>query len=393
MENKGLKIGIIGIGQAGGNIANEFSRLGYSTVAINTSATDLDMLDAIHKNNKLLINVGLQGAGKNPEVGRQALEEKIEDVFNFIQQVFDDTHKIFVCGGLGGGTGSGMTPLMCQILSEQGYDVGAIVTLPSNIEAPRVHVVALSAFEELSAVDNLSAIFVVDNQKSSEKLPQVGIKAKYKVINANIARLIDTINTYATKPSDIAFDAKDLETALSSRGCAIINQITIENIDDLKNEITLSAILKNALLNSVFANTDFAKTKAAVFLFELPEGAAYYLNDKSMQKMISELGTPFDVFFGVYENDDKKKMGTLTVMVSGLPFPEERLSQIQDFLEHNEQQFISLFEHSKNQKFKGKGQDFLSKFNTSKKTLDIKKEPGKQSTLEKILANKKKNKA
>ena len=85
MQNKiGLNFGFIGVGQCGGNIANEFNKLGYKSIAINTSNTDLMKLNNIQKNNRLLINTGVQGAGKNPEIGRRALEEHIESVMRCV---------------------------------------------------------------------------------------------------------------------------------------------------------------------------------------------------------------------------------------------------------------------------------------------------------------------
>ena len=61
-----LKIGFVGVGQCGGNIANEFAKLGYPTVAINTAKPDLEKLTNIRMEHRLLISLGIQGAGKNP---------------------------------------------------------------------------------------------------------------------------------------------------------------------------------------------------------------------------------------------------------------------------------------------------------------------------------------
>src|SRR5690554_4876873 len=164
MKNQiGLNFGFIGIGQCGGNIANEFTKLGYKAIAINTAKSDLLKLDNIQKNNKLLINTGVQGAGKNPEIGRRALEEHIEDVMHLINLVFDESiDMIYVCAGLGGGTGSGITPLLTQVLTEQGIKTGVIATIPSEIESPKVQIVALNAFEEISHIEGLGSFFIVD---------------------------------------------------------------------------------------------------------------------------------------------------------------------------------------------------------------------------------------
>lgn len=393
---RGMEFGIVGLGQAGGNISNDFAKEEYRTIVINTSSTDLDKLDSVSKSNQLLINSefqeagkSLQGAGKNPEIGRAALENRIEDVLSLINRTFyNEVSKVFVVAGLGGGSGTGMIDLTCEILIEQGYDVGAIITLPSKFESSRVHMVALQAFERLSQIDGISTIFIVDNQKASEILPMsIGFQSKYKTINKNVVRLIDSVNKASVRPSETAFDARDLDTILSARGGAVINEIMIENIEDLKNDITLSSLLKNSLTKGIFVNTDFSNAQGAAFLFELPKGGSAYLNEKSLSKMIEELGVPFDVSIGVYEseNKDEKKMGTLTVIITGLPFPEERLLEIEKDLNSKEENYTKKFEKSRTQTFKSKNGDFMSKFNYEKTKSTKKDGP---STLEKLMAKK-----
>jgi len=310
MNNVGLRFGFIGIGQCGGNIANEFAKIGYKAVAINTSLTDLEKLEHIHKNNKLLINIGIQGAGKNPEIGRKALEEHIEEVMHLFEQVFnkENNDMLFVCAGLGGGTGSGIAPLLTQILLEQGWPTGMIVTIPSDIESPKVKIVALNAFEELSNLENVGAIFIVDNAKAARLPSQMGIKTKYSIVNENIAFKIDLVNRLTVLPSDMAFDARDFQTLLSSRGSALVTSTIIDDISNLKESEVLAQSVRNALKNSIFADTNFDMVKGCAFLFELPQGGSNYLTEEAIGKMHRELGTPFEIFTGVYEyNGGKKK--------------------------------------------------------------------------------------
>lgn len=385
MGERGLNIGIIGVGQAGGNIADEFAKINYKAIAINTSSTDLNALEHINKNHQLLINTGIQGAGSDPEIGREVLENRISEVYDLVEKVFDNTDKLFVVGGLGGGTASGMDPELTQILIEEGYNIGGITTLPLNVEAPRKHMVALSAFDELSTIEGITTLFVVDNQKASTCLPKTGIRSRYKIINENIVRLIDTVNKMSTMPSRLAFDPRDLEVTMNNRGCAFINQVTIENIDDLKDEITLSKLLQESLKQGIFADTDFKKAQAAAVLFELPTGAEYYLNDGSIEKMKRELGNPFDFFPGIYENPNKKKMGTLTVLITGLPFPENRLIDIQNTLEEGENEYSQRRSENQSHKFQSKSSHFMEKFGNKKGQKSKKQGP---STLERLIEKK-----
>lgn len=391
MAEKGLNFGFIGIGQCGGNIANEFSKLGYKAVAFNTSITDLEKLTHIQKNNRLLINVGIQGAGKNPEIGRQALEEHIEEIMHLIGQVFDTSNDmLFICAGLGGGTGSGIAPLFTQILTEQGYPVGMIVTIPSNIESPKVKIVALNAFEEISSIPGINAIFVVDNSKTVKLPNQMGFRTKYSIINENIALRLDSINKMTTLASEMAFDARDFQTLLSSRGAAIIATAVIDDIAELKQTEVFAQTVRKALSESIYADTDFTQAKGCAFLLELPEGGSLYLTEEALAKAQSELGTPFEVFTGLYETKNRKRDVTLHVVVTGLPFPIERLKEIQSQLESQVENIQSLFEKSQKQTFSGSGKTLLNKF-ISPYTTKQPPKPSGESTLDKLL-NKKKSK-
>ena len=385
---RGLNFGFIGLGQAGCNIANEFAKLGYRAIAVNTSQTDLALIDNIHKNNKLLINVGTQGAGKNPAIGRKSLEEKIEDVYNLIENVFTDkVDKLFVCAGMGGGTGSGMITLMCEILTEQGFNVGVITTSPGDTESPRVKLICLSTYEEITAIEDLTNIFIIDNKKAFDRLPGVGLNKKYQIVNSAMAKQLDNINKMSTKPSLIAFDAKDLETVLQSRGLSVVNQVTIDNIDDLKNENTLSLLLKEAVESSLSSNIDNYQVNAAVFLFELPKGKGTLINEEAMGIMQRQLGNPFDIFYGIYEDesDNKGKMGSLTILLTGIDTTSiSRMEEIQEDMLEKQEEYAKKLDKQGNS-FKGKSSELLDKF-----TMNKPKTPKKEgeSTLSKLRKRK-----
>ena len=132
--SKGLNIGFIGVGQCGGNIVNEFAKLGYTTIAINTAQSDLDKLSNIHIENRLLINFGIQGAGKNPEIGENAFIQHNEEILKLVEQAFSDMDIIYVCAGLGGGTGSGIAPIFTQVLLELEIIAEKIEEVEKDIE-------------------------------------------------------------------------------------------------------------------------------------------------------------------------------------------------------------------------------------------------------------------
>lgn len=392
MDKRGLNIGFVGVGQCGGNIANEFARLGYKAIAINTSETDLEKLNHIQKNNRLLIPLGVQGAGKNPEVGKQALTEHIESVMHLIGQVFvlDKIDFLFVCAGLGGGTGSGVAPLLTQILSEQGYPIGMIVTIPSESESPKVKIVALNAFEELSQIENMGATFVIDNAKASALPSQMGFKTKYAVVNENIARKIDMINKMTVMPSEVAFDARDFQTMLFSRGSAAVGLVPIEDVAELKEDESVAIMCQKGLESSMYAQTDFQQSKAAAFLFELPESSGGIITEEAVQRAQNELGHPFETFTGIYESKSRKREGQFCLLVTGLPFPHDRLQKIHTDLSEKADQIEQRLEKAQNQQFAGGGKDLLNRFVKPQRAAGSAGSSTKgESTLDRLLKMKK----
>lgn len=365
-EEKGLNFGFIGLGQCGCNIANEAAALKYTAIAINTSGTDLALLSNIPKANRLLINVGVEGAGKNPDIGRAALEEKIEDVYSLISTVFNkdiNYDKIFICVGLGGGTGTGTVTLLSQILLDEGYKVAVISTLSSKTDSPRAQLITLSAYEEISQISGLS-IFYIDNQKSFELNSKAGIKTKYSIINKKITSQLDTINKITKKPSYMAFDSKDLDTVLDMPGMALISQIDIDNLEDLREPSKYLDLINKSMEDSLSPNIigDVNATAAAI-LFEVPKKYISLINENAMSIIQEKIGNPFDIFYGIYETDNKQaSTGKLTILLTGISAEEnQRINDISTMMDKNQNKYEKMFA-AKSQVSSTKGKDLLKKF-------------------------------
>lgn len=386
---RGLSFGFIGLGQCGGNIANAFAKSDYKVIAINTSSTDLDKLESISKNNKLLVNLGVQGAGKNPEIGQEVIEEKYEEILHFVEQVFSPNKnlKIFVCVGLGGGTGTGIVGLMLPILIERGFNVSLITTLPSKIESPKAQLVALNGFENISKVEGLGSILVIDNNKANFPF---GIREKYKIINSNIATRLNNANKLTIKSSEMAFDAQDFLTLLNSTGCIIFTTTKIKDIKLLKQPEYLAQIVRAALSSSIFADCVIEEAQGCAILFQLPKEGCSLLTEEALLKLQRELDNPFEVFTGIYENEKYIKQGTLDIILSGLPYPIERLNSMQENLDKKSSSIQKKITNLQTQQFSSKSKDFLSKIGMKKQIKPIKNDSC--STLERLRKMKKEKK-
>lgn len=155
------KILVVGVGGAGGNAVNRMISDGESGADYLVVNTDRQVLFSSQAQ-KLLIGeqvTGGKGAGGNPEIGRQAAEENIED----IRIALTGYDMVFVTAGMGGGTGTGAAPVVARVAMELGILTVAVVTTPFGFEGRRKMKSALAGIERLS--ENVDSMVIVANQR------------------------------------------------------------------------------------------------------------------------------------------------------------------------------------------------------------------------------------
>lgn len=324
------RFGFVGVGQGGGRLAETFHKLGYGRVgAINTSAEDLaGLTDDIPK-----LDLGTGGAGKDPARGRQVLEDAREDCRELVDRAMGDLppDRLFVCAGLGGGTGSGGAAPLIQLcrdyLQAAGREprVGAIVTLPEPHEGQRPCRNALQAFRQVCDL-RPSPLLVIDNKRIGQ-LYRKGITEFYATCNTNVARLFHIFNRFAAAKSDLlSFDPADYATVLEG-GLIALGASPIAKYQT-KADITSS--IREQLSKTVLAEVNLRQGTSAACLFMAPEAILSQLSS-------DYLGAGFDVFNrmladnsvvhrGIYRAEIKELR--CYTMVAGLPAPLARLDEL-----------------------------------------------------------------
>jgi len=133
-----FKLAFIGVGQGGGRIAESFYKLGYRRVCcINTNSQDLSGID-IPLENKLVMDVGHGGAGKDPSKGEAAAKQYHEDIYDIMRRSFGrDFDRILVCIGSGGGTGSGA----CNHVIDTAHEIASSFKIEGEGKPPSVGVI------------------------------------------------------------------------------------------------------------------------------------------------------------------------------------------------------------------------------------------------------------
>lgn len=289
------QFGVIGLGQAGGNIANLFEGKGYDTVYVNTSQEDLNTIKGVHK----LHITGADGAAKDRKKVLQLAMESFGDIVQKIEGILP--HKyIIVIYSSSGGTGSGLSTPMLKYLTQTGKTCIPVVILPDDaIESAKACENAYNACVELMSIQGLGATFLLDNARGDKF-----------TINSKFVCELDSFINLKNSSTYGNIDKAERKLMLSCPGVATIGKLS-------KSRSTAPEIIE-ALHNGIYA--------------EIESKTAYYLGISTSNKSLdtnniaSALGGVYDTFSGISD-------ATTIAIVTGLKFPQKRILQFKNKFE------------------------------------------------------------
>jgi len=219
LSNASLKIVVAGVGGGGCNTIKRLVAMkltGPQLIALNT---DHIHLETVPKSCKRIligdkITKGL-GAGGEPDVARRAAEASRER----ITEALKGADILFLCAGMGGGTGTGASPIIAEIAKKEGAIVVGIVTYPFNIERVRLHK-AVGGVETLGKV--CDTLVIIDNNRLLEYFPNLPIEQAFMLADEITARAVRGISDTLLKPSLINLDFADLTAIMKGGGISMI---------------------------------------------------------------------------------------------------------------------------------------------------------------------------
>ncbi|MDI6855230.1 MAG: cell division protein FtsZ [Candidatus Thermoplasmatota archaeon] len=213
------KIFVVGIGGAGSNSVTRLNRLGIkgaTTVAINTDHQHLKITEA---DKKILIGAGIThglGAGGYPAIGEHcALLAR-----NEIEEVLSPADLVFTLAGLGGGTGTGVTPVVAEIAKKKGAVLVAIVTTPFDFELGAGKKRALACIEKLRRISD--SLIILDNNKLIKFFPNLPLEKGFLVMDQLIAEAVKGLSESITGASEFNLDYADVKTILTGSGLSVM---------------------------------------------------------------------------------------------------------------------------------------------------------------------------
>ena len=239
-------IKIIGVGGAGANALDRIVLDGMEhaeMIAINTDVQSLASSVATRK-----VQIGREitrglGAGGDPELGYNAAQESADE----LREAMQGARMVFVCTGLGGGTGSGAAPCVVQMAHETGALVVAFATLPFAFEGKRRTAQAIEALHELERVSD--AVVCFENDRMGDiVLPKAGIHQAFAVADTTISQSVRAIVNVVRRPGLIQIGFDELLSALRGQNSRCLFGFGESDSDNRAHE-ALALALKNPLMN------------------------------------------------------------------------------------------------------------------------------------------------
>lgn len=239
-------IKVLGIGGGGGNAVNHMFRKGIKDVNFIVCNTDLQALMKSPVPVKVQLGESTTeglGAGSQPERGRASAIENIDDV---LKALSGNTKMVFITAGMGGGTGTGATPVIARACREAGYLTVAVVTIPFRSELNQRIKLAYSGIGELR--NEVDSLIVINNERLREIYGDEGVSAAFARADDVLANAVKGIAEIITCTGYINVDFADVDTVMRNSGVALMG-IGVASGEDRAVK-AIEAALTSPLLSS-----------------------------------------------------------------------------------------------------------------------------------------------
>ncbi len=304
-------IKVIGVGGGGGNAVNHMYRNGIQDVSFLLCNTDSQALSVSPVPVRLQLGREGLGAGNDPEKGRQAAEETIDEIK---QMLSDGTKMAFITAGMGGGTGTGAAPVVARVSRELDILTVGIVTIPFRFEGEPKIDQALDGVEELSKY--VDALLVINNERLREIYSDLGVLDAF-------AKADDTLNTAAKSIAEIITDHKqinldfnDVRTVLRNGGVAIMSTGHGEGEGRVRKAID------DALTSPLLNNDDIYNSKKILlnisFSDDSIEGSGLTMDEMNdVNDFMAKFNDRFEIKWGLGVDNSLGRKVKVTILATG----------------------------------------------------------------------------
>jgi len=303
-------IKVVGVGGAGGNMTNWLYMKGIQGAEILACNTDQQALNVIEADNKFLlgrdVTKGL-GAGGYPEKGAEAAQESLAS----IKESLKGSDMVFVCAGMGGGTGTGAAPLVAQVAKDSGAIVIGTVTMPFKIERARVDKAEFGLQQLRKQSDT---VIVIDNNRLVQIAGNLPVQQAFAVANELVATMIKGIVETIAIPSLVNLDYADVKAVMTNGDVAAIGV----GASDTNNRV--EEAVKGALSNPLL---DISYQGASGAIIQIHGGQDLTLDEiNKIGELVTEsMDEDANVIWGARVTDEMKGKLTVMTIITGVKSP------------------------------------------------------------------------
>ncbi|MEA1912640.1 MAG: cell division protein FtsZ [candidate division WOR-3 bacterium] len=307
------KIRVVGVGGCGGNAITTMISSGMEGVqfwAVNADVQDISQVptsDTVQIGRELTHG---RGTGGDPELGRKAAEEDLDK----LQVLVQDIDMLFITAGMGGGTGTGASPVIASLAKERGVLTVGVVTTPFSYEASRIKkaeggIKALSPVVDTLLVVPNDRLLSMGNVSLSQALSQESMDVLMKAVRG--------ISNLILKSGYINMDFADVKAVMSKRGKALMG-IGVGEGENMALEAAQGAI-NSPLLN----DTDISQSKAALVNLTVDK-KNFTIKDmkEAMETVKGAMGNNNEIFLGVVFEENWNK-AEITLIATGIGTTEK----------------------------------------------------------------------
>ncbi len=311
-KEKSSIIKVIGIGGGGSNAVNHMFNQNIEGVNFIICNTDAQAIAQSNVPNKVQLGPHLTqglGAGANPEIGRQATEESLDELKGILEV---NTKMAFVTAGMGGGTGTGGAPIISKICQDLGILTVGIVTTPFAYEGKKRQLQAEEGIKNLK--NYVDTLLVISNDKLRHQFGNLKMREAFAKADNVLATAAKCITDVINSTGQINVDFADVCTVMKNGGVAILGNAACEGEDRAQSAI--EEALNSPLLN----DNDIRGAKWILININSAEGEHEFTMDEVeiiQNYLLSQTGENTDVILGLgYDNTLGNKIG-ITLIATG----------------------------------------------------------------------------
>ncbi|ANH82305.1 cell division protein FtsZ [Niabella ginsenosidivorans] len=305
-------IKVIGVGGGGGNAVNHMFSQNIDGVNFIICNTDAQALSNSQIPNRIQLGPQLTsglGAGANPEIGRQATEESLEEIKRIVEV---NTKMAFITAGMGGGTGTGGAPIIAKICKDLGVLTVGIVTMPFAYEGKKRHKQAEEGIKILKQY--VDTLLVISNDKLRHQFGNLKMREAFEKADNVLATAAKCITDVINSTGQINVDFADVCTVMKNGGVAILGSATASG--ENRAQRAIEEALNSPLLN----DNDIRGAKWILININSAEGDSEFTMDEVeviQAHLLSQAGENTDVILGLgYDNSLGDEIG-ITLIATG----------------------------------------------------------------------------